>query len=760
MIMHRGHIILDSLLNSEVTLIFVGVEPMRIFRSTLLALALLIAVANGQTRTGLTHVRGMLHQTVYNTGELGRAFDGGQTGMAAGLSSMEWPPNSRIILTGKEYEGQHNSMGGGFYLAGSINGVRQTLACGAVTSAGNGQTVPVEGVFSFPVSITRTENYPLLSNGELNPSYNPNEAEEIIVASWNTPLNISVTRTSRAWSYPGYNSFIIYEYDLVSTNSVPVTDAFVGWGYGLCPSMFGYERMYNEWSESNDMRANDMYARFDLKRWMSYNHERIGKPDALYFDLWSQAGDRGGLDSPQAVGFLPLYYDHDHLAVKGQTNYPASSDSIYVWDETNRIKQPYTNRYENRNIDITKIASWTDIITRKTKGFGGTADSTSFYPANASDWAYWVGRAKPSSNLGWKQPVSHAFVFGPYTFPPNEHLHFTIAEVVGYGAGDAGDTVYTDMGGGVETSGNVFHPVPSWYNELHFSTAGGNPPVIGSNYLQHHELPWYVTPGVVSIRDVADRAIQMYTGALNPIKHDSIQFDPRYTPPTGVYANSIPIPVPAPQFTIQNTRAGVNRILWGAQVELFATAKLHAPFSYYQAYRSVSALGPWTLIDSVGKKDPRYWNDTSYVLYDRESNPGEDVYYIIYSVDALGMRSGMTNFTQHNTQAPANLAPGKVWVVPNPFIVSYGGPTTSTSGDVTNKIGFFGLTKKCTIRIFSYSGALVQTIEHDTPSTTGQSQEWFQVSRNNQLMASGVYFFTVDDAATGKRSTGKFVVIH
>ena len=113
-------------------------------------LAFFVLVASAQNRTPQTHTRSMIHQTVYNTGELGRAFDGGQTGMTVGFSSMEWPPNSRIIINKREYEGQHNSMGGGFYLAGTLDGTRQTVACGAVASAGNGQTVPVAGVYSFP----------------------------------------------------------------------------------------------------------------------------------------------------------------------------------------------------------------------------------------------------------------------------------------------------------------------------------------------------------------------------------------------------------------------------------------------------------------------------------------------------------------------------------------------------------------------------------------------------------------------------------
>ena len=620
---------------------------------TVLILALLLEVdVFSQSRQGLTHVRGMLHQTVYNTGELGRAFDGGQTSMTAGFSSMEWPPNSRTALDGMLYEGQHNSMGGGLYLAGTIDSSRQTVACGAVATAGSGMTVSVEGVYSYPVSITRTENYPLLSDGELNLSYNPNEAEEIIVATWMTPMNISVTRTSRSWSYPGYDSFIIYEYDLVSTNSVPVTDAFVGWGYGFCPSMFGYERLYYEWSESNDMRSKDMYARFDLKRWMSYNHERTGKPDATYFDLWSQPGDRGGLDSPQAVGFLPLYYDHDHLAVKGHTNYPLGSDSAYVWDETGRIKQPYTNRYENRNLDITKITTWMDIISRKTLAFGGPVDSASFYPANAKDWPYWKGRAKPSSNLGWKQPVVHGYIFGPYTIPPNEHLHFSIAEVVGYGPGIASDSVYSDMGGGTEASGNVFHPVPSWYNEMNYASAGGTPPVIGSTYLQNHQLPWYVTPGVVSIRDVADRAIQMYTG-LPLVKYDSVQFQPEKTPATGNYS-TIAVPFPAPAISVltrinPDSTTPYNEISWSNRVENFSSLRLKYVFSHYLLYRSTSALGPWSLIDSVSQIDPRFFKNPSYFVRDDSVHYYETYFYAVVSVDHEGGRSGMTNIIGHGT---------------------------------------------------------------------------------------------------------------
>jgi hypothetical protein len=271
--------------------------------------------AFSQSRDYRVHSRSMLHQTVYNTGELGRAYDAGSTGIPGGYPpSMEWPPNSHGFIDRKEYEGQHNSMGGGVYFGTNKNHKQDSLNprlydfCGAV-SDNNGNTTPVEGVFSSPISIQRTENYPVLSNGNLNTNYNPNEAEEIIVSKWKMiKTGVTVTRTSRAWSFPGYNTFIIYEYEFQNTTPDTLTEAFIGWTYSFSPSMFGYERKYNRWSEA-DYRSK-AFGRFDLRRWMLYNHERDGRPDTVLFNTWSQPGDRGGLNSPQAAGLMKIGRAH------------------------------------------------------------------------------------------------------------------------------------------------------------------------------------------------------------------------------------------------------------------------------------------------------------------------------------------------------------------------------------------------------------------------------------------------------------------
>jgi len=93
----------------------------------------------------------------------------------------------------------------------------------------------------------------------------------------------------------------------------------------------------------------------------------------------------------------------------------------------------------------------------------------------------------------------------------------------------------------------------------------------------------------------------------------------------------------------------------------------------------------------------------------------------------------------------------KVYAVPNPFVVESGFEGANESG----KIGFYGLPAKCTIRIFSYAGQLVETIEHDSPTF---STAWFQVTRNDQDIASGIYFYVVS-TPDGDTSNGKLIIV-
>ncbi len=79
-------------------------------------------------------------------------------------------------------------------------------------------------------------------------------------------------------------------------------------------------------------------------------------------------------------------------------------------------------------------------------------------------------------------------------------------------------------------------------------------------------------------------------------------------------------------------------------------------------------------------------------------------------------------------------------VVPNPYFVSYESIVEQVY-DLNTALHFINLPDECTIRIYNLAGDLVKTIEHDK---TGGDAVWNLLSVNNQLVASGVYFYHVE----------------
>jgi hypothetical protein len=714
---------------------------------------LFISAGSGQGRKYAVHQRGMLHETIYNTGEIGRTYDQGDAGITKGFPSFEWPGNSAFTVDGKYYSGQHNSFGGGMQLAATR---RDTVArlyayCGAISG------LPVAGVQSFPQLISRTENYPVLGNGDLNPAYNPDEAEETIVSKWATPLGITITRTSRAWSHPDYDDFIIYEYELENTGdrdgiaSTPnysdtLTEVLVSFAYGLAPGKTGYERTFNRWS-GGDYQQKDVYSRFDRRRWLSYATDRDGKPDPIYADEWARTGKNGGgLQSPQAVGYLQLYYDTDHLALSTQTQtIVTTADSGNVWDAKRRLKQPFLNRLETSLFSEAKYRVNMDIAqSRKNAPY----NSLSIFGPD------WLRRDAFNVRQSWYFAVGKMMIYGPYILKPGDKIRFSIAEVAGYGAARKAETAagLKDEGGscgqicGESASAAAFNPVPNYWQTVQY---GLDNRTFGSTYLSTNPLPEYVNSNVVTVREVSDRAIQAYTNnAL--VDYDSLQYWPEQSPDHGVY--KLPVVVPAPAITVENTDRAENRITWGPQVESFKTLRLMASFSHYIVSKSDHPLGSWKRLDSVGRGDVRYLSNGKYSFVDTATHVGESFYYSVVSYDSAGHVSGRTNITLHQTQLGGTEKLEQVYVVPNPFIVRSG---FAGAGTPENMIGFYNLPKQCTIRILSYSGQLVETIEHDSGL---YSTEYLQATRNNQLIAPGVYFYVVE-TPDGSRNHGKFVII-
>jgi hypothetical protein len=100
----------------------------------------------------------------------------------------------------------------------------------------------------------------------------------------------------------------------------------------------------------------------------------------------------------------------------------------------------------------------------------------------------------------------------------------------------------------------------------------------------------------------------------------------------------------------------------------------------------------------------------------------------------------------------------EVLVVPNPYIGGVDWQTRSVTGIVERKIAFTNLPDRCTIRIYTISGDLVDIIEHN--NQTSGTAWWDLQSRNNMEVASGVYVYHIDATELGLGTKiGKFAVI-
>jgi hypothetical protein len=103
---------------------------------------------------------------------------------------------------------------------------------------------------------------------------------------------------------------------------------------------------------------------------------------------------------------------------------------------------------------------------------------------------------------------------------------------------------------------------------------------------------------------------------------------------------------------------------------------------------------------------------------------------------------------------------GEVHTVPDPYYVK-SAYEASTEQKV---LKFVGLPDRAIVRIYSVSGVLVRMLEHDgtrfDPTSISQTSEldWDLRNRNNQVVASGVYFYHVE--AGDARRVGRFTVVN
>ena len=109
--------------------------------------------------------------------------------------------------------------------------------------------------------------------------------------------------------------------------------------------------------------------------------------------------------------------------------------------------------------------------------------------------------------------------------------------------------------------------------------------------------------------------------------------------------------------------------------------------------------------------------------------------------------------------AQAASAMDDVYVVPNPYVATsrFEPSNPYLVGRGERRIYFMNLPPECTIRIYTITGELVQTLTHDSSVDDGQ-EAWDLTSRDGMDVAYGVYLFHVDAPGVGE-TVGRFALI-
>ncbi len=245
---------------------------------------------------------------------------------------------------------------------------------------------------------------------------------------------------------------------------------------------------------------------------------------------------------------------------------------------------------------------------------------------------------------------------------------------------------------------------------------------------------------------------------------------------------NVPSPPPSPRVDVETLDRGV-RLTWDERSEQYQdphrTDGAEQPFEGYRVYKSTeSRTGPWTLLAEFDIAGNEFGQNTGIDHEFNDTGLMNNVEYY-YAVTAFSKPDTVLGFPSQSTSQISNALQvipgtpppddvGEVSVVPNPYRgdLDYNDrnppwekpdPSRQRWLEQDRRIQFINLPEESTIKIYTLSGRLVETLQHDDPDQG--FEDWNLTSNVNQAVASGIYLFSVKNRENGNTQTGKFVII-
>ena len=265
----------------------------------------------------------------------------------------------------------------------------------------------------------------------------------------------------------------------------------------------------------------------------------------------------------------------------------------------------------------------------------------------------------------------------------------------------------------------------------------------------------------------------------------------------------VPVPPPSPRFKVVSRESAVD-FYWDDSPELFEdpTSPIKKDFEGYRLYAGSArddlrllaqydlatpphdTTGFNTGLDAIRLPAPVTIDGETFQYKYTLSNLRNGFKYFAavtaYDLGTTEIESLESGRSQNEVMVVPAPQPGErnqgVVVFPNPYHVE---ALWDHGQNVRNHyLWFANLPSKCTIRIYTLAGDLVYETDFDgatyngsnargiydpasdlPPTLSGSSFGWDLVTRRGQAAASGLYLWSIEDRATGKRQLGKVLIV-
>ena len=267
----------------------------------------------------------------------------------------------------------------------------------------------------------------------------------------------------------------------------------------------------------------------------------------------------------------------------------------------------------------------------------------------------------------------------------------------------------------------------------------------------------------------------------------------------------VPVPPPSPPLKVVARDRALD-LYWNNAPELFADSTSSPPLDFegYRVYGGedrtrLLRIGQFDL--AAPPHDTTGFN-TGFTAVAHDTTIDGQEYQYRYSIE--GLRNGFKYFVgvtsydlgtheieslesgiaQNKTLAIPGPAPGEkpahqVFVFPNPYRVEARWDRGQQVRD--HYLWFTNLPERCTVRIYTLSGDLVfetpfsgtsyhadgtrgvfdprRELDVSPPTLSGSTLAWNLITREGQAAATGLYLYSVEDAANHHTSVGKFLIV-